>query len=56
MERDKYLCVAAQREPDTEDPGGDDLFPHIYGPLPVEAVTLARFWLRGDRGWSLDDL
>jgi len=26
MERDKYLCVAAQREPDTEDPAGDDLF------------------------------
>ncbi|MBK8165844.1 MAG: endopeptidase La [bacterium] len=26
MERDKRLCVAAQREPDTEEPGGDDLF------------------------------
>ena len=27
MERDKRLCVAAQREPDTEEPSGDDLFP-----------------------------
>jgi ATP-dependent Lon protease len=26
MERDKRLCVVAQREPDTEEPGGDDLF------------------------------
>ena len=26
MERDKRLCVSAQREPDTEEPGGDDLF------------------------------
>ncbi len=26
MERDKRLCVTAQREPDTEEPGGDDLF------------------------------
>jgi len=26
MERDKRLCVVAQREPDVEEPGGDDLF------------------------------
>lgn len=26
MERDKRLCVAAQREPDTEEPTGEDLF------------------------------
>ena len=26
MERDKRLCVSAQREPDTEEPGGDDLY------------------------------
>ena len=26
MERDKRLCVAAQREPDTEEPAGDDLY------------------------------
>lgn len=38
------------------EPGGDDLFPHIYGPLPVEAVTITHFWLRNDDTWSLDDL
>ena len=26
MERDKFLCVLAQKEPETEDPAGDDLF------------------------------
>jgi len=26
MERDKFLCVIAQREPETEDPGAKDLF------------------------------
>ena len=26
MDRDKRLCVSAQREPDTEEPAGDDLF------------------------------
>jgi ATP-dependent Lon protease len=26
MEREKYLCVTAQREPETEEPGADDLY------------------------------
>ena len=26
MDRSKYLCVVAQREPDTEEPGAEDLF------------------------------
>jgi len=26
MERDKFLCVITQREPETEDPAGDDLY------------------------------
>ncbi len=26
MERDKYLCVIAQKEPETEEPAGDDLY------------------------------
>ena len=26
MERDKFLCVIAQKEPETEEPAGDDLF------------------------------
>lgn len=35
-------------------PGVDELFPHIYGPLPVAAVVDTRFWIRGNTGWSLD--
>ncbi len=34
-------------------PGADELFPHIYGPLPVSAVTAVRVWRRGAAGWSL---
>ena len=35
-------------------PGSADMFPHIYGPLPIAAVTDATFWIRGEAGWSLD--
>jgi uncharacterized protein (DUF952 family) len=35
-------------------PGSTELFPHIYGPLPISAVITATFWIRGDSGWSLD--
>lgn len=35
-------------------PGLDELFPHIYGPLPVAAVNLADFWTRPDlQAWQL---
>lgn len=41
-------------------PGVDELFPHIYGPLPIAAVVLNRYWFRSidadGAGWSLDDL
>ena len=41
-------------------PGVDELFPHIYGPLPISAVVASNFWLRssGDDPavWSLDGL
>ncbi len=38
-------------------PGADVLFPHIYGPLPVGAVNLARPWTRHpDAEWSTDAL
>ncbi|WP_420451573.1 DUF952 domain-containing protein [Ilumatobacter sp.] len=35
-------------------PGVDELFPHVYGPIPVAAVVDARFWMRspGSR-WTL---
>lgn len=31
-------------------PGVDDLFPHIYGPLPIGAVVRSDFWTRTDDG------
>ena len=35
-------------------PGSTELFPHIYGPLPIAAVRDATFWIRSDAGWTLD--
>lgn len=36
-------------------PESDELFPHIYGPLPVDAVVATRRWFRAlDGTWSLD--
>lgn len=52
------LDAEVRWEPPT--PGVDELFPHIYGPLPISAVTANRYWLRSidacGAGWSLDDL
>jgi ATP-dependent Lon protease len=39
MERDKHLCVVAQKEPETEDPGGDDLF--SYGTV-IKVLQIIR--------------
>ena len=36
-------------------PDADELFPHIYGPLPIAAVNTADFWTRGPAGWQLHD-
>jgi glutathione S-transferase len=36
------------------EPGSDELFPHIYGPLPISAVVDAAFWMRSSAAWSLD--
>jgi uncharacterized protein (DUF952 family) len=34
-------------------PGLDVLFPHIYGPLPIAAVNVARLWMRSpDTPWT----
>jgi len=35
-------------------PGADELYPHIYGPLPVAAVTAVVTWRRRNASWSLD--
>ena len=31
--------------------GGEELFPHIYGPIPVDAVTAVTSLTRDDDGW-----
>ncbi len=36
-------------------PGVEELFPHIYGPLPIAAVRSVRQWTRGETGWLLPD-
>lgn len=33
--------------------GGDELFPHVYAPVPVEAVTAAEEMVRADGAWRL---
>jgi glutathione S-transferase len=48
--------VAAEIVHEPPEPASDERFPHLYGPLPVEAVNLARFWIRDGARWSLDDL
>jgi uncharacterized protein (DUF952 family) len=48
--------VGADIVDEPPEPGSRLRFPHLYGPLPVEAVNLARVWIRGDDAWSLDDL
>ena len=34
-------------------PGVDELFPHIYGPLPIAAVNMTTMWTRHGEGWVL---
>ncbi len=48
---DTSLVDAPIRD-ETPAPGADQLFPHIYGPLPVNAVIAARPWHRSAGGWS----
>ena len=33
-------------------PGSDELFPHLYGALPLAAVLDARLWQRTTNEWS----
>jgi len=37
-------------------PGSEELFPHVYGPLPLDAIPATRTWRRGSGGWVLSDL
>lgn len=37
-------------------PGATELFPHIYGPLPIAAVNMHRFWTRAGESWHTGDL
>jgi len=36
-------------------PGVDDMFPHIYGPLPIAAVNQATSWVRTGPAWTQDE-
>jgi uncharacterized protein (DUF952 family) len=52
------LCVAPDRlraplryEPG--DPGSDELFPHLYGPLAIDAVVDALAFAEGPDGFAL---
>lgn len=48
------VAVPAEIKWEPPAPGADELFPHIYGPLPVSAVHGARFWTRTAEQWRLD--
>ena len=37
-------------ESPTGDPD-DERFPHVYGPIPIDAVVTATTWRRGRDGW-----
>ncbi|MFT4865063.1 MAG: hypothetical protein ACI8RE_001250 [Ilumatobacter sp.] len=34
-------------------PGVDELFPHVYGPIPIAAVNMTTMWTRQGEGWVL---
>lgn len=36
-------------------PGVNELFPHIYGPLPIAAVNMTTMWTRKGEGWILNN-
>lgn len=36
-------------------PGVDEMFPHIYGPIPTTAVVNVRQWRRTSGVWELPD-
>ena len=48
--------VPAEIREEPPEPGSDERFPHIYGPLPIDAVIVTDVWFRGPHGWRIDDL
>ena len=49
LEIDPALVPAAVVDEPAAD-GIDELFPHVYGPIPLGAVVAATAWRRGDDG------
>lgn len=55
LDRDALDAEVIDESP-TGDPA-DEHFPHIYGPIPVAAITTARPWRRtGGEPWRLVDI
>ncbi len=50
------LKVPSEIRVEPPEPGSDERFPHIYGPLPIAAVVVTDLWFRGPAGWRIDDL
>jgi len=48
------LGAEVRVEPAVE--GGTELFPHVYGPIPVAAVTATTRWTRAGTEWAAPDL
>lgn len=48
------LGAEVRVEPAVE--GGSELFPHVYGPIPVAAVTATTRWARTGAEWSAPPL
>lgn len=36
-------------------PGVNELFPHIYGALPIAAVNMHQFWIRSGDLWRVEE-
>ena len=50
------LLVPAQVLWEPPTPDVNELFPHIYGPLPIRAVNTHHFWSRAGAAWKAPQL
>ena len=54
------LKVASEIRWEQPAPSVEELFPHVYGPLPIAAVVRTDYWFRtidaDGAGWRLDSL